>query len=48
LAAGDASLHDPLDHFMRRIGQEFAVDVRTERALKIPQESPPVIILDGV
>src|SRR5712671_793286 len=42
----------PLDEFMRRIGQQFAIDVRTERTLKISQDSlpsaPTVIILDGV
>jgi L-ascorbate metabolism protein UlaG (beta-lactamase superfamily) len=42
----------PLDDFMRRIGQQFAIDVRTERSLKISRESlpgaPTVIILDGV
>jgi L-ascorbate metabolism protein UlaG (beta-lactamase superfamily) len=42
----------PLDAFMRRIGQEFAIDVRTERTLKISRETlpsaPTVIILDGV
>ena len=42
----------PLDDFMRRIGQQFAVDVRSERTLKISRESlpgtPTVIILDGV
>jgi L-ascorbate metabolism protein UlaG (beta-lactamase superfamily) len=42
----------PLDDFMRRIGQDFAIDVRTERTLKISRESlpsaPTVIILDGV
>jgi L-ascorbate metabolism protein UlaG (beta-lactamase superfamily) len=42
----------PLDDFMRRIGQDFAIDVRTERTLKISREAlpsaPTVIILDGV
>jgi L-ascorbate metabolism protein UlaG (beta-lactamase superfamily) len=42
----------PLDDFMRRIGQQFAIDVRTERTLKISRDSlpdaPTVIILDGV
>ena len=42
----------PLDDFMRRIGQQFAIDVRSERTLKISRESlpgtPTVIILDGV
>ena len=42
----------PLDDFMRRIGQDFAIDQRTERTLKISREAlpstPTVIILDGV
>jgi L-ascorbate metabolism protein UlaG (beta-lactamase superfamily) len=42
----------PLDEFMRRIGQQFEIDVRTERTLNISRESlpgtPTVIILDGV
>src|SRR6202790_3588404 len=42
----------PLDEFMRRIGEQFAIDVRTERTLKISRDSlpsaPTVIILDGV
>jgi L-ascorbate metabolism protein UlaG (beta-lactamase superfamily) len=42
----------PLDEFMRKIGQEFAIDQRTERTLTISREtlpsSPMVIILDGV
>jgi L-ascorbate metabolism protein UlaG (beta-lactamase superfamily) len=42
----------PLDEFMRKIGQQFAIDVRTERTLQISLESlpgaPTVIILDGV
>jgi len=42
----------PLDEFMRRIGQQFAIDVRTERTLRISRESlpglPTVIMLDGV
>jgi hypothetical protein len=42
----------PLDDFMRRIGQQFAIDVRSERTLRISRESlpsaPTVIILDGV
>jgi L-ascorbate metabolism protein UlaG (beta-lactamase superfamily) len=42
----------PLDDFMRRIGQDFAIDQRTERTLKISRETlpgtPTVIILDGV
>jgi hypothetical protein len=37
---------------MRRIGQQFAIDVRTERTLKMSRDSlpgtPTVIILDGV
>lgn len=42
----------PLDDFMRRIGQQFVIDVRTERTLTISLDSlphtPTVIILDGV
>ena len=42
----------PLDEFMRRIGEQFAIDVRTERTLTISRETLPgtstVIILDGV
>jgi L-ascorbate metabolism protein UlaG (beta-lactamase superfamily) len=42
----------PLDEFMRRIGEQFAIDVRTERTLNISRETlpgtPTVIILDGV
>src|SRR5882757_3330071 len=42
----------PLDDFMRRIGQQFAIDVRTERSLTISRGAlpgtPTVIILDGV
>jgi L-ascorbate metabolism protein UlaG (beta-lactamase superfamily) len=42
----------PLDEFMRRIGQQFAIDERTERSLTISRESlpqaPTVIILRGV
>jgi L-ascorbate metabolism protein UlaG (beta-lactamase superfamily) len=42
----------PLDEFMRRIGQDFAIDVRPERSFGISRESlpgtPTVIILDGV
>lgn len=42
----------PLDEFMRKIGEQFAIDVRTERTLRISRESlpgtPTVIILDGV
>jgi L-ascorbate metabolism protein UlaG (beta-lactamase superfamily) len=42
----------PLEEFMRRIGQQFAIDVRTERTLQISRDSlpgtPTVIILDGV
>jgi L-ascorbate metabolism protein UlaG (beta-lactamase superfamily) len=42
----------PLDEFMQRIGQQFAIDVRTERTLRISRETlpgaPTVIILDGV
>jgi L-ascorbate metabolism protein UlaG (beta-lactamase superfamily) len=42
----------PLDEFMRLIGQQFVIDQRTERTLKISRETlpgtPTVIILDGV
>ncbi len=42
----------PLDEFMRRIGQDFAVDVRTSRSLTMSRGAlpgaPTVIILDGV
>lgn len=42
----------PLDEFMRRIGQQFEIDVRTERTLRISKDllpsTPTVIILDGV
>jgi hypothetical protein len=37
---------------MQRIGQQFAIDVRTERTLRISRDSlpgtPTVVILDGV
>jgi L-ascorbate metabolism protein UlaG (beta-lactamase superfamily) len=42
----------PLDDFMRRIGQQFEIDRRLERSLRISRDSlpstPTVIILDGV
>jgi hypothetical protein len=42
----------PLDEFMRKIGEQFAIDVRTERTLKISRDTlpgtPTVIILEGV
>jgi L-ascorbate metabolism protein UlaG (beta-lactamase superfamily) len=42
----------PLEEFVRRIGQQFAIDVRTERSLRISRDSlptePTVIILRGV
>jgi L-ascorbate metabolism protein UlaG (beta-lactamase superfamily) len=42
----------PLDDFMRRIGQQFEIDMRSERTLKISRDSlpatPTVMILDGV
>jgi L-ascorbate metabolism protein UlaG (beta-lactamase superfamily) len=42
----------PLDDFMRRIGQQFAIDSHSERTLTISREtlpgSPTVIILEGV
>lgn len=42
----------PLDEFMQKIGQQFEIDRRHERALRISRDSlptaPTVIILDGV
>ena len=42
----------PLDEFMQRIGQQFEIDQRSERTLKISRDTlpatPTVIILDGV
>ena len=42
----------PLDEFMHRIGQQFEIDQRGERTLKISRDTlpstPTVIILDGV
>lgn len=42
----------PLEEFIQKIGQQFAVDQRGDRALKISRDSlpsqPTVIILDGV
>jgi hypothetical protein len=42
----------PLEEFMQKIGQQFAIDHRSDRTLKISREtlpaSPTVIILDGV
>ena len=42
----------PLDDFMRKIGQQFEIDMRTERSLRISRDTlpgkPTVIILDGV
>jgi L-ascorbate metabolism protein UlaG (beta-lactamase superfamily) len=42
----------PLDEFMRRIGQQFAIDQRTERTLTMSRDTlpttPTVIILQGV
>jgi L-ascorbate metabolism protein UlaG (beta-lactamase superfamily) len=42
----------PLDEFMHRIGQQFEIDERAERSLKISRDSlpgtPTVIILRGV
>ena len=42
----------PLDEFMRRIGQQFAIDQRSERSLTLSRGSlpstPTVIILAGV
>ena len=42
----------PLEEFMRRIGEQFAIDMRTERSLTISRDTlpgtPTVIILRGV
>ena len=42
----------PLEEFIRRIGQQFKIDVRTERTLRISRDTlpdtPTVIILEGV
>ncbi len=42
----------PLDEFMRKIGEQFEIDQRSERTLKISRDTlpskPTVIILDGV
>src|SRR3954470_8411657 len=42
----------PLDEFMRLIGQQFVIDQRSERSLKISRDTlpgtPTVIILEGV
>jgi len=42
----------PLEEFMRLIGQQFAIDQRSERTLKISRDTlpstPTVIILEGV
>ena len=42
----------PLDEFMHRVGQQFEIDVRSERTLTISRDSlpgtPTVIILNGV
>jgi len=42
----------PLDEFMRLIGQQFTIDQRSDRTLRISRETlpgaPTVIILDGV
>jgi L-ascorbate metabolism protein UlaG (beta-lactamase superfamily) len=42
----------PLDEFMGKIGQDFAIDQRTDRTLRISRETlpstPTVIILEGV
>jgi L-ascorbate metabolism protein UlaG (beta-lactamase superfamily) len=42
----------PLDEFVRLIGQQFEIDQRTERTLRISRDTlpstPTVIILDGV
>ena len=48
----DSRFMTPLDEFMRKIGQQFAIDTRTERTLTISRETlpstPTVIILQGV
>ena len=50
--AADASLHDPARRLHAKIGQQFEIDRRGERTLKISRETlpatPTVIILDGV
>ena len=42
----------PLDEFMRKIGEQFEIDQRSEQTLKISRDTlpgkPTVIILDGV
>ena len=42
----------PLDEFMRKIGEQFEIDQRSERTLKISRDTlpgkPTVNILDGV
>jgi L-ascorbate metabolism protein UlaG (beta-lactamase superfamily) len=42
----------PLDEFMRRIGQQFEIDMRNERSLRVSRDTlpgtPTVIILEGV
>jgi len=42
----------PLDEFLRKIGQDFVIDQRIERTLRISRETlpsaPTVIVLDGV
>jgi L-ascorbate metabolism protein UlaG (beta-lactamase superfamily) len=42
----------PLQEFMDKIGQQFEIDRRSERTLRISRETlpttPTVIILDGV
>src|SRR4030095_16265845 len=42
----------PLDEFMRLIGQQFVIDQRSERTLKISRDTlpgtPTVIILEGI
>jgi L-ascorbate metabolism protein UlaG (beta-lactamase superfamily) len=42
----------PLSDFMQKIGQQFAVDMRSERTLRMSLDAlprtPTVILLDGV
>ncbi|MFL6839412.1 MAG: MBL fold metallo-hydrolase, partial [Bradyrhizobium sp.] len=42
----------PLDEFMRLTGQQFEIDTRSERTLKISRDTlpstPTMIVLDGV
>jgi L-ascorbate metabolism protein UlaG (beta-lactamase superfamily) len=42
----------PLDEFMRKVGQQFEIDQRSERSFRISRDTlpgtPTVIILSGV